>query len=364
MQHTGTPLIHAGVKPFGNTADGQQVECITLSNRRHNELGIEIDLINLGAAIHRIRAPDQHGYLADIALYCPDVHSYQIQRAYLGASIGRYANRIGGAAFDLDERHYSLHANEGSNQLHGGPDGFDKRLWSRQNPVHSDTSHVLFQLLSAAGDQGYPGQLQANIDYQLTLDNRLIIDIRAVTSESTIINLTNHAYFNLSGSIHANLKEHYVCIPSNQVCVVDDQMIPTGQIENISGSALDLQTPTPIQPLLDKLPRELSSSKGFDHCYVYPNDAQLRQLASVFHKTSARQLSIFSTQPGLQFYSGNHLAEAQVYGPEGLPYSAYGGFCLEAQHLPDSPNHDLFPTTRLDPGQLYQQQIIYQFGLT
>lgn len=356
-------LFQARKKSFGTTSDKQPVECITLSNRLHNDQGIEVDLINLGASIHRIRTPDQQGQLDDIVLYCNDVQHYQSQKAYLGASIGRYANRIGKASFDLAGRHYSLLANEGENQLHGGPDGFDKRLWSRQNTIQHDSNHVHFSLVSAAGDQGYPGELKLDIDYQLTRDNCLIIDFRAVSSETTVINLTNHAYFNLSGGLHADLTEHYVCIPSHRVCAVDDQFIPDGRIDNISGTALDLHIPTNVQRLLDALPQELSASKGFDHAYVFDDDAELKQLATVFHRPSARTLSVYSTQPSLQFYTGNYLAEAQAYGPQDVMYQAYGGFCVEAQHLPDSPNHEQFPSTRLDPGLLYHQQIIYRFGL-
>ncbi len=362
MQISRQSLIQARVKPFGTTFENQQVECITLTNRSHNNRGIEVDLINLGASIHRIRTPDQQGRLEDIVLYCEDVKHYQTQKAFLGATIGRYANRIAGAAFNLDGQQISLLANEGANQLHGGADGFDKRLWIRQNRITPETSHVQFQLVSPVGDQGYPGRLKTTIDYQLTQDNRLIIDIRAITSETTVLNLTNHAYFNLSGLIHANLHEHYATIPSTYVCTVDDQQIPTGKIENISGSALDLHYPTHIQQILDEQPAELYRQNGFDHTYVYNNDSELKHLATVSHLTSARKVSLFSTQPGLQFYTGNHLAESQAYGPAGA-YQAHGGFCLEAQHLPDSPNHDHFPSTRLVPGQLYHQQIIYRFGL-
>ncbi len=354
--------IQASIKPFGTTVDNQQVECITLTNRSHNNRGIEVDLINLGASIHRIRTPDQRGRLEDIVLYCEDVKHYQTQKAFLGATIGRYANRIGGAAFNLDGQAISLLANEGENQLHGGADGFDKRLWVRQNQIKSETSQVQFRLVSPVGDQGYPGQLETTVDYQLTQDNRLIIDFWAITSETTVVNLTNHAYFNLSGSIYANLEEHYATIPSTFVCTVDDQQVPTGKIENITGSTLDLHYPTPIQQLLDKLPAELNPYNGFDHTYVYNNDNELKHLATVSHLSSARKVSLFSKQPGLQFYTGNHLAEAQAYGPAGA-YQAHRGFCLEAQHLPDSPNHDHFPSTRLVAGELYHQQIIYRFGL-
>ncbi len=362
MQISRQSLIQASVKPFGTTFDNQQVECITLSNRSRNNRGIEVDLINLGASIHRIRAPDQQGRLEDIVLYCKDVKHYQTQKAFLGATIGRYANRIGGAAFNLDGQAISLLANEGSNQLHGGADGFDKRLWVRQNQITPETSQVQFRLVSPAGDQGYPGQLETTIDYQLTQDNRLIIDFRAITSETTVVNLTNHAYFNLSGLIHADLDEHYANIPSTYVCTIDDEQIPTGKIENISGSALDLHYPTNIQQLLDNPPAELYRQNGFDHTYVYNNDNELKHLATVSHLTSARKVSLFSTQPALQFYTGNYLAEAQAYGPAGA-YQAHGGFCIEAQYLPDSPNHDHFPSTRLVAGELYHQQIIYRFGL-
>ncbi len=339
------------------------MDCVTLSNRGSNERGIEVDLISLGASIHRIRAPDRQGKLADVVLYCPDLPGYHKQKAYLGATIGRYANRIGDAKFNLDGRQFRLSANEGENHLHGGETGFDKRIWSRQTAIETDTDQVQYRLVSESGDQGYPGRLTANITYQLTDDNRLIIDLKADTTEPTFINLTNHAYFNLSGDFHASLEGHYASILSRQICSVDKQLVPTGEIRNIAGTALDLQRPGELHRLLNANPAELKNSNGFDHCYVFDNERNLKLLATVCHRDSGRQLSVYSTHPGLQFYTGNHLADARVPGPHGKNYRDYAGFCLEAQHLPDSPHHANFPSTRLDPGQLYHQQIIYQFDL-
>jgi aldose 1-epimerase len=359
MQKTVDHSLDCVASLFGNTHDGEAVECVKLTNSQ----GIEIALLNLGARIHRIRTPDQRGQLQDIVLYCENVEHYQVQRAYLGATVGRYANRIGNSEFNVDGICYRLTANEGRHQLHGGPDGFDKRIWSMQYGTDADSAYVRFQLVSPDGDQGYPGKLTADVVYRLFNDNRLSIDIRAVTSKTTVVNISNHAYFNLSGILSGDLSGHYFTIPSSRVCAVDEELIPTGEINNVQGSVLDLKYPCNVQRLLQELPSELESFQGFDHNYIFENGSGMGLRATVFHTPSGRKLSVYSTQPGLQFYTANHLAQAHAIGPDGQAYARYGGFCLEPHHFPDSPNQPGFPSTRLQPGQTYHQQIVYQFSL-
>lgn len=344
---------------YGKTLSGEKIECLKLSNTH----GTEVHLLNLGASIHRIRTADQSGRISDIVLYCDSVDELLSQKVYLGATIGRYANRIHNSSFILDGKKITLLSNEGSNQLHGGPEGFDKRLWDFKLGQDEHSSYVQFKLISPDGDQGYPGQLTTTIKYRLFNNNQLKLDIQSVTTETTVVNITNHAYFNLSGNLLSDLKNHYVTIPSKAICESGPNNIPTGQICDLKNSALNLEYPVEIDRLLQYLPQELIDTEGFDHNYIFDDTAKLNQQATVFNTKSSRKLTLYSTYPGLQFYTGNHLGKSSVYGPNGIAYKQYNGFCLEPQHYPDSPNHPSFPSTRLEPEDIYHQQIIYQFGL-
>jgi len=351
------PRVEANFTDYDVTVDGHPLECVRLTNRR----GIEISLLNLGASIHRIKTPDRYGKFDDITLYCGDPGGYLSQGAFLGATAGRYANRISQARFSLDGKLYRLTANEGVHQLHGGPVGFDKRIWTTEYGVIDHICYARFGLVSAAFDQGFPGELSATVEYRLSDDDRLEIDILAKTTAATHVNITNHAYFNLSGDLFSSIADHQVEIPAQLVCEIDKDCIPTGNLAKLTGSALNLQSSTELSVLLEELPPDLRDTGGFDHNYVFSDDKNLGKRATLYHRGSGRKLSVFSTHPGLQFYTGNHLADSNVFGPDGRQYENYHGLCMEAQHFPDSPNHPQFPSTRLDPNETYHQVIVYQF---
>lgn len=352
-------MTNSEVKTFGRMPSGENVASIRLLN----SIGTEVMLLNLGARIHRIKTHDNQGNLHDIVLYCENLENYARQQAFLGASIGRFANRIGNSWFRLNGENIKLNANEGPHHLHGGPHGFDKYLWDFKSGNEAEYSYVRFELISADRDQGYPGELTTHIEYRLFEDNRLLIDIIATTNRPTVVNITNHSYFNLSGDLFSTLQDHYFCIPAKKICATDPALIPDGAFLEVNNTVLDLQQPQQIYRQLQDLPPELQHTRGYDHSYAYENNSALKLMASVLHEPSARKLMMYSTQPCMQFYSGNHLHEAKVIGPGNRPYKQYNGFCLEPQHFPDSPNHVEFPSTRLDPNQLYHQQIVYEFGL-
>lgn len=343
---------------FGKLPDGSEARMITLSNHR----GMQVKLLNYGAAIHRIKTPDINGVLGDTTLYCTNLDDYRQQRAFLGATIGRFANRINKAAFTLDGRKIELRANEGENQLHGGPSGFNSRIWSYSYGSNEDGAWVRFTLTSEDGDQGFPGKLHTQVKYLLDNNNRLQLSITAQCSQTTIVNMTNHTYFNLSGKSTGNLNSHYFQIHSNQYLDVNSEGIPSGKILNAHNTALDLKQPREISNTLNPLAEELKPLRGYDHNYVFANTGEQTQKARIIHVDSGRVLSISSNQPGAQFYTGNHLQESNVIGPGGARYRDYSGFCIEPQRFPDSPNHAHFPDSTLRPGETYTHTISYHFG--
>ena len=343
---------------FGKLSDGSEVRLISLSNRH----GMQVEFLNYGAAIHRIKTPDINGLLGDITLFCTNISDYQKQKAYLGATIGRFANRINNASFTLDGQNIELIANEGENQLHGGPSGFDNRIWSYSSGSNELGVWLRFTLVSGDGSQGYPGELQTQVEYVLDNNNKLRVHICAQTNKPTIVSMTNHSYFNLSGKAFSNLNSHYFQIASDQYLEIDAKGIPTGGFLSARDTALDLTQPTEISNILTPLAVELSATRGFDHTYVFANADQLKQIARVIHAESGRVLSVSSNHPSAQFYTGNYLQQCEVVGPGGARYRNHSGFCIEPQRFPDSPNHGHFPTSRLNPGDTYQHTIEYQFS--
>lgn len=343
---------------FGKLPDGLEAKIITLSNNN----GMQVELLNYGAAIHRIKTPDINGVIGDITLYCTTLDDYRQQRAFLGATIGRFANRISKAAFTLKSQPIKLSANEGDNQLHGGPVGFDKRIWSYTFGSSQLGEWVRFTLTSEDGDQGFPGELHTQVEYLLDNTNRLQLNITAQSSKPTIINMTNHTYFNLSGKPPRDLSLHYFKIYAEQYLDIDSEGIPTGDIRNVSDTALDLRLPREISKMLEPLAEELTTSRGYDHNYVFADTGNLAPKARVIHAESGRALSISSNNPGVQFYSGNYLRESNVIGPGGSQYRNYSGFCMEPQRFPDSPNHTHFPDCSLQPDETYIHTIEYQFS--
>lgn len=334
---------------FGQTTDGQTVEAFIIENTS----GVRVRIINYGAAIVSVEAPDRQGRLADVVLGCDDMAGYQrADNPYFGACCGRYANRIAKGKFTLDDVEYSLALNTGPNALHGGLVGFDKKMWEAE--VIGDS--VRMSLASPDGEEGYPGTLKVTLSYSLNNENELRIDYAAETDKKTVLNLTNHSYFNLagSGSVHG----HTIRINADRYTAVDDASIPTGELRAVAGTEMDLRVPTPIGKNIDTV-----QGMGYDHnyCINQITEGELTLAASVTEPQSGRTLECWTTEPGVQFYTGNYLDN--VRGKGSAAYNKQEGFCLETQHWPDSPNQPGFPSTELSPGQTYTQTCIYKFGV-
>lgn len=336
-------------KPFGKTAGGRAVAAFVLENRN----GVKATVITYGAALVSVETPDRDGRMADVVLGFDDLAGYQsAANPYFGACCGRYANRIAQGRFALDGKEYALATNNGPNALHGGWVGFDKQVWDAEIVGES----VVMTLVSPDGDEGYPGTLAAELSYRLVDGNSLHIDYAASTDKKTVLNLTNHAYFNLAGG--GTVRNHLVAINADRYTVVDDTSIPTGELRAVAGTEMDLRTPTPIGQNIDAV-----QGLGYDHnyCLNQPAPGKLVLAARVEEPESGRTLECRTTEPGVQFYTGNYLGN--IVGKGGAVYNKHEGFCLETQHFPDSPNHPHFPSTELAPGQAYAQSCIYRFGV-
>lgn len=336
-------------EPFGQTGDGLAVDAFVMENAH----GVRVRVINYGATIVSIEAPDREGKYTDIVLGFNDMSGYQSpDNPHFGCCCGRYANRIAQGRFTLDGVEYLLAVNNGPNSLHGGWLGFDKKIWDTE--VIGDK--VCMSLVSPDGDEGYPGTLKVTLTFSLNNENELRLDYAAETDKKTVLNLTNHSYFNLAGggSIHG----HIIRINADRYIVVDDTAIPTGELRAVAGTEMDLRVPTPIGKNVDAV-----QGLGYDHNYCINQTmaGELTLAASVVEPGSGRTLECWTTEPGVQFYTANYLNN--VRGKNVMGYNKQEGFCLETQHWPDSPNHPEFPSTELAPGQIYTQTCIYQFGV-
>lgn len=332
---------------FGTTAEGQPVTRYRLTNAHGNR----VDLINYGAIIVGVEVPDRIGTLANINLNFPTLEGYLGRHAYLGATVGRYCNRIAAGKFELDGQTYSLAVNNGPNHLHGGTVGFDKLMWDAQEIESGGESAIRFTTESPDGQEGYPGTLQLIAEYSWNDANELSYTFQATTDKPTVLNMTNHSYWNLGGVGSGNVFDHRVELNSDKSLEVDDTLIPTGKIHSVANTPLDFREPTRIGDRIDQLP----ATKGYDHCFVIKGKpGRLRKAGSVLDVTSGRKMEVLTTQPGVQLYTGNHL---------GGEYRPYSGLCLETQHYPDSPNRKKFPTTRLDPGEEFEEKTVHRFSV-
>lgn len=329
-----------------------KLQQFTLTNRN----GIQIKIINYGGIITSILTPDRNGQLDDIVLGFDQPEAYQGEHPYLGAIVGRYANRIAYGKFTLNGQEYTLATNNGPNHLHGGNRGFDKVMWE---PVFYPSENKLkFSYTSPDGEEGYPGDLDVTITYTLTEDNELSIEYMAATDRPTPVNLTNHSYFNLAGSKASDILDHQVYIHANHYVPVNQDLVPIGEVKPVQGTPFDFRE-------MKTIGKELSQVKGgYDHTFVLTKEQprSLALAARVYEPQTGRTLRVLTTEPGLQFYSGNFL-NGSVTGKGGRVYQKHTGFCMEAQHYPDSPNHSNFPNTILSPGEIYRQTTIYQFGV-
>jgi aldose 1-epimerase len=349
---TGAELVTS--TPFGKTPQGQLVTLHTLTNKN----GMSVSIMDYGATIVKILAPDRDGKLDDVVLGFDKFSPYVHLSPYFGATIGRYANRIAKGQFQIGKTLYQLPRNDGPNSLHGGLRGFDKRMWKIE-PVESDIPAVRFSRLSPDGEEGCPGNLFVSVTFSLNDDNELRISYEASTDQVTIINLTNHSYFNLAGG--GTILNHVLTLHADAFTPVDATLIPTGEIKKVAGTPWDFLSPTPIGL---RLKETGGKPVGYDHNFVLDKSFffDWSLAAEVYEPKSGRTLSISTDQPGIQFYSGNFL-DGTLTGAGGHIYRQYDALVLEPQHFPDSPNHDNFPSTILAPGQTYRTSTVYAFGV-
>ena len=344
--------------PFGRTPDGQPVESFTLTNAR----GLEVRAITFGDIIISVRVPDRDGRLGDVVLGHDDVEGYLAKSAYLGALVGRYANRIAGGRFTLDGRTYPLATNNGPNHLHGGVRGFDKHLWKAEPFERPGAAGLVFTRRSPDGEEGYPGNLDVRVTYTLTDRNEVSFEYFATTDKPTVVNLTQHSYFNLAGDGKRDVLGHELTIDADRFTPVDKTLIPTGVLAPVAGTPFDFRKPTAIGLRIGADDEQLRHGGGYDHNFVLNRRREdLTHAARVFEPTTGRTLDIATTEPGVQFYSGNFL-DGSIKGKGGRAYGHRYGFCLETQHFPDSPNRPRFPSTVLRPGQQYRSQTVLTFG--
>jgi aldose 1-epimerase len=350
---------HSGVQqqPFG-THDGRPITLYTLTNSQ----GVEVRAMNYGGIIVSLRVPDRKGQVADIALGHDTLEGYIPNTPYLGAIIGRYANRIANGRFTLDGRTYTLPKNNGPNTLHGGTTRtFDRVVWDSE-PLQGKTG-VVFTFLSKDGDDGFPGNLKVKVSYRLDDASELVIDYEATTDQATPINLTQHSYFNLRGEGNGDVLNHEVTINADRFTPVDQNLIPTGELRAVKGTPLDFTTATRVGNRIDDSYEQIALAHGYDHNFVLNRKGDgLTFAARAYEPTSGRVLEVSTTQPAVQFYTGNFL-DGSVTGKQGHVYKRRYGFCFETQHYPDSPNHPDFPTTILRPGETFRSQTVFRFSV-
>ncbi len=348
----------AGVqqKPFG-TRDGRPVNLYTLTNSH----GVEVHAMNYGGIIVSIRVPDRKGQMADVVLGHETMEGYIPNPPYFGAIVGRYANRIANGQFTLDGKTYTLPKNDGPNTLHGGTTRtFDKVVWDAE-PLKGKTG-VAFSYLSKDGEEGFPGNLKVKVTYTLTDANELILDYEATTDKATPINVSQHSYFNLKGEGNGDILDHEILLNADKFTPVDKNLIPTGELRPVKGTPFDFTTSTKIGSRIDDSYEQLQLGHGYDHNFVINRKGSGLELAArVYEPTTGRVLEVSTTQPGVQFYTGNFL-DGTVTGKNGHVYKRRYGFCLETQHFPDSPNHPDFPNTILKPGETFHQKTVFKFS--
>lgn len=336
---------------WGTSGAGEEVKLFTLRNAN----GMEAKITNWGGYIVSLKVADRNGKFADVVLGFDMLDGYLAKNPFFGCITGRYANRIGGAKFKIDGQEFKVTPNSGKNHIHGGKVGFDKKVWTAKEIADG----VELSYTSADGEEGFPGTLKCTVTYTLTKDNGLQIDYKATTDKPTVLNLTNHSYFNLAGEGSGNILDHELTIPTEQITATDDDLITTGEIVSIKGTPLDFTTPHTIGERIGADFKPLAQGFGYDHNYVLPGSG-MKLAATLKDSSSGRVMVVRTTEPGVQLYTGNHLNG--VKGKGGHIYAKRDGLCLETQHYPDSPNKPDFPSVILRPGEPFQSTTIYQFS--
>jgi aldose 1-epimerase len=352
-----------GQSPFGKTPASTAAELFTLTNAQ----GMVVKITNFGGIITEIHVPDKHGVFANVNVGFDNFEGYlQKDMPYFGALIGRFGNRIANGKFTLDGETYSLATNNGNNHLHGGLVGFDKVVWATTSFETESSVGITLKYLSVDGDQGYPGNLDVTVVYELTNDNEILVKYHAITDKATPINLTQHAYFNLAGSNDGacgDVLDHEIMINADRFTAINDEAIPTGELPSVENTPFDFRTPHLIGERINQDDEQLKNGNGYDHNFVL-NKAHAKELslaARVLEKHSGRVLEVFTQEPGVQFYSGNWM-DGSLTG-KGWDYTRRSGFCLEPQHFPDSPNQPQFPNTILRPSEEYTSVMSYKFSV-
>jgi len=353
----------AGPKPgikrstFGKMSDGQTIDLYTLTNKN----GMQVGIINYGGRVVSIRVPDRQGQMADVVLGFDNLDGYLGNNPYFGAIVGRYANRIAKGRFTLDSVEYKLAQNDGPNSLHGGVKGFDKVVW-KATELAKQNSALELAYLSKDGEEGYPGNLSVKVTYTLSDDNELWIDYHATTDKDTVLNLSNHSYFNLAGEGNGDILQHVMMIAASRFTPVDATLIPTGELRNVEGTPFDFRQPTAIGARINNDDEQLKLGRGYDHNFVLDRKGSGMTLAArVVEPKSGRVLEVKTDQPGIQFYTGNFL-DGTIHGKGGKVYGHRFAFCLETQHFPDSPNRPSFPSSELKPGETYHYITVFRFS--
>ncbi len=342
---------------FGQTEDGRQVDVFRLTNAN----GVEARIMEYGGILVSLEVPDRDGDFDDVVLGFDDLEGYLEGHPYFGCIVGRYANRIGGGSFALDGETYQLATNNGPNHLHGGNVGFDKRIWSGHAIRRGDAVGVEFSYFSPDGEENYPGNLAVTVTYTLNNRNELRIDYSAITDEKTVVNLTHHSYFNLEGAGRSDILDHRVMINADQFTPVDDTLIPTGELRSVRGTPMDFRRMKPIGARINDDYTQLTYGRGYDHNWVLNHPDGIEALdVRVYEPDSGRAMEVYTSDPGIQFYTGNFL-DGTIAGKDGRLYQHRYGFALEPQHFPDSPNKPQFPSTVLEPGEKYTKTTIYRF---
>ncbi len=351
--------LKSGLKAerFDTVIDGKKVALYVLKNAA----GMEVAITNYGGRIVSIMVPGKDGKWADVELGFDNIHDYLTIPNNFGALIGRYANRIAKGKFTLEGKEYTLEKNNGPNHLHGGSHGFDTKVW---DVTEATDNTIILHYLSEDMEAGYPGNLEVTVTYTLKDDNSIVIDYTATTDKTTVVNLTNHAYFNLKGAGEGTILDHVLTIFADHFTPVDSTLIPTGEIRPVEGTPLDFLTPTPLGERIDSDYEQMVLGHGYDHNWVLKREASDSVIlaARLVEPASGRMLEVYTNEPGIQCYTGNFL-DGTIHGKGGKVYLRRGAVCLETQHYPDSPNHPEFPSVVLKPGEKYHSVCIYKFGV-
>lgn len=342
---------------IAETSPADSLKSFTLTNAH----GVKMEVTNYGGRIVSLLVPDKEGKLGDVVLGYDSLPQYLTGNLYFGAMIGRYGNRIAKGKFSLNGKEYQLALNNGANALHGGPHGFHQVYW---NVIPSAPNALIMTYRSADGEENYPGTLNVTVTYTLTDKNEVVIDYEATTDQETIVNLTHHSFFNLAGAGNGDILDHELTIAADRFCPVDSGLIPSGELKKVNGTPFDFSKPHKIGERINQSDEQLKYGKGYDHNWVLTKKGnELSLAATVREPKSGRTMEVWTTEPGLQFYSGNFL-DGKDIGKGNKAYAYRSAFCLEAQHFPDSPNHFNFPATVLKPGEVYKQKTIYKFGIS